>query len=184
MEIVKVKDEKLGIDYGWVYRISTPEQLRAYWDDVAQPRWSYGFGDFLATAGSSHATTAEGNIIRTMADATGKSPLMVLGEFSDRSYLAMASALQFGPIAINRNGGFFPLRGQKAIEAREVETWTLPGAKLKISQWPNGKHFYARIGDEDVIESDRNKWDSREAAERAAKRFARAHNIFVDPVPC
>ena len=176
-----VIDHNLGIDYGFLYELRDEGDVLAYWEEVAQYRWSYGFGDFLRTADMSHATTPEGNIIRVLVDAQGKAPLWILGTFTDRAYLAMARTIrECGPIVVNRNGGFFPLRGQAVKESREVPTWTLPGAKIKVSQWPGGTHFYARVGDEDVVENGRNKWFDAGSAERAAKRFAKEKGIHVE----
>jgi len=40
---------------------------------------------------------------------------------------------------------------------------------VKFIQWPDGKHWYAKIGHEDIVDKDRNqKWESRVDAEAAA----------------
>lgn len=40
---------------------------------------------------------------------------------------------------------------------------------VKFIQWPDGKHWYAKIGHEDIVDKDGNqKWESRTDAEAAA----------------
>jgi hypothetical protein len=174
-----VIDRKLGIDYGFLYEIKTPEELHDYWCFVAQPRWSKGFSELMTMKEFSHPATAEGSMLQVLSEARGIAPLLVMGSMTEKAYLAMSRCLSGGPIVINRNGGFFPLAGQEVKDRRKVDLWTLPGAQIKISQWPNGTHFYARVGDEDVEESGRRKWDTRDAAERAAKRFAKEKSIHL-----
>lgn len=182
-KVSHVIDRKLGIDYGFMYHISTPEELESYWTFSAIPRWRRGFSDFMACDELNHPATAEGNIIDALVEASGKSPLMVFGSLVEKANFAMVRSLRDGPIVINRNGGFFPLRGQEIKETRTMQLWYLPGASISISQWPNGTHFYARVGDEDVEVSGRRKWDTKDAAERAAKRFAEENGITLEMRP-
>lgn len=45
--------------------------------------------------------------------------------------------------------------------------------KINLSRWPNGKHWYATVNGMDVKEDNgQRKWNTPEAAERAAKKFA------------
>ena len=178
--IAHVVDERLGIDYGFMYELRNGIDLEEYTQEVAQPRWACGFWDDFASRNLSHAATAEGNLIREYSALRGKSQLETLGRMVEDGYLSMTRALSAGPIVVNRNGGYFPLTHQKVKESREIHTWTLPGATLKISQWPNGTHFYARIGDEDVVLYGRRKWDTKEEAEQAAKKFARIQGIALE----
>ena len=46
-----------------------------------------------------------------------------------------------------------------------------PEEKVRFLQWPGGRHWYAKIGKTDIIVDGEQKWNTKSAAERAAKRF-------------
>lgn len=43
--------------------------------------------------------------------------------------------------------------------------------KITLSKWPDGNHWYAYVDGEEVIEGDKQKWNTQEQAMDAAKRF-------------
>jgi hypothetical protein len=49
----------------------------------------------------------------------------------------------------------------------------LPTEEIRIIKWPDGKHFYAKVGNADVVVDGKQKWDSKYAAQKAAERFLR-----------
>lgn len=59
----------------------------------------------------------------------------------------------------------------------EVEAYDFPTSNIlpqdcKISQWPNGKHFYARLPDgRDIEWNGQSKWNTLQAAQNAVKAF-------------
>lgn len=175
-----VVNEKFGLDYGFLYELRTSADVEAYWAEIGQPRWSFGFADYLARA-ETHPITSEGSFIQTVSNATGDAPLLVMGRTMDKVYLGMLRCL---PLVVNRNGGFFPLDSRLTIkERRTIDTWFLPvagKASVSITQWPNGKHFYAKVGDVEVELYGRRKWDTKADAEAAAKRFAKENNIPIE----
>lgn len=91
--------------------------------------------------------------------------------------------LKCGSIYCNPVGGFYPSDAvpHTILETVETDTFKFPeilndensyNLKPRIIQWPNGTHYYAKIGMEDVVDERGNqKWDTREAAENAAKAY-------------
>jgi hypothetical protein len=79
---------------------------------------------------------------------------------------------------VNRVGGMCPNLHEvlDELESNEFPPSLLTKEQLiegvKISSWPNGKHFYARLPDgTDVIVDDKSGFDSRAEALEATKRF-------------
>lgn len=81
-------------------------------------------------------------------------------------------------LAINTKGGYFPIKPSDQIEiisSNEIKKFTTKD--IKISRWPNGKHFYAKVGNIDVVDSGGNvKWNTHYAAQMAAERFMKEPN--------
>ncbi len=44
-------------------------------------------------------------------------------------------------------------------------------AKIRIIKWPNGSHYYAKIGNEDVVVDGEQSWNTRKAAQAAAEQY-------------
>lgn len=48
--------------------------------------------------------------------------------------------------------------------------------KVKFIQWPDGKHWYAKIGHDDIVDENGNqKWNSRIDAEKAAYLYIKKY---------
>ena len=44
--------------------------------------------------------------------------------------------------------------------------------KVTYSRWPKGRHWYAKVGNEDVIDSEGNqKWNTKKEAQKAVRDF-------------
>jgi len=82
---------------------------------------------------------------------------------------------QYGAFVVNSNGGMFPLDGKcEILETVESEKLVWPFGRLKtedrikITQWPNGTHWYARVDGEDVVMDNEQKWNTyKEAYDKA-----------------
>lgn len=70
---------------------------------------------------------------------------------------------------VNHRGGMCP----KLVEIlKEVKSDSWPGVeRISISKWPAGKHFYAKVDEQDVVWNGVNKWCSERAAMESAKAF-------------
>lgn len=175
---VRVHDPKSDIHYGFMYKIETFAELMEYWDAVARPRWSRGLAE-IATG--RHATTSQGVYIENISSMREESPLITAQKAMEDNFLSMEKSLKEGPIVVNRNGGFFNLSPRQAIqEVITLEKWVLPGAKIVVTKWPGGTHYYARVGDQEVEVNGQRKWFSEHVAMINAKRYAKAHNIVLE----
>jgi hypothetical protein len=67
---------------------------------------------------------------------------------------------------------FPPRETHKIIQEKESEELVFPeGGKARFLQWPNGHHWYVKIGDVDVKVDGEMKWDTKEKAEEAYQKF-------------
>ena len=97
---------------------------------------------------------------------------------------ATASAtLATGVLLGERDGYYVNPKGGMTPElygvTQTINAANFPGtARVKVSVWPRGTHFYARIDNVDVVGArGRYKWNTAAAARQAAKRFARREGI-------
>lgn len=92
--------------------------------------------------------------------------------------------LNEGHIIVSPNNSFRMMDDTfKILETRYNDTLIFPVTKesdIRIIQWPNGKHYYAKIGNQDVVDAQGNrKWDSFSDAKYAAQRYLDKHLVGV-----
>lgn len=63
--------------------------------------------------------------------------------------------------------------GLKRISDKEIaDREEVLKDKIDIHRWPDGTHFYAKVGKLDVVDDDGNvKWNTYKKAMKAAKKF-------------
>jgi hypothetical protein len=158
-----------GLRYGYLFDIQNHEELREWFDKVRTPVSRELFAEAIKHAeGRAHA-----NIIVQLAELRGVSPVDALSKLNFDMMSGMANAIvDCGRIFISGIGGYFSFSEELEItETHEVQDWWLPEEKLRILQWPDGTHFYAKIGNTDVIVDGVQKWDTKKEAEAAGKKF-------------
>jgi hypothetical protein len=143
------------------YDMNTPEE---------QARIQYG-----------HCNNPHGCLIRAHIAKVGKVDLKELaGYMNDMLYKTKADCLEQGKtLLINQQGGFMFLDDSwRVLETQESDIYMFPApdvAAVKITQWPNGTHYYASVNGARVVVNGVEKWDSHEAAQQAAKKFIKLH---------
>ena len=76
------------------------------------------------------------------------------------------------PVYINCNGGWFHANKDVIeIESRVSSKWPTTESPRYI-QWPNGTHWYCKVGANDVEVDGKMKWDTRAEAEIAYEKWA------------
>jgi hypothetical protein len=77
---------------------------------------------------------------------------------------------------INKVGGYMPFLGED-FEIRSeatLEVFKFPEytkQDINITRWPNGKHYYAKVGHMDVTVNGESKWNDAETAHKKAEEF-------------
>jgi hypothetical protein len=87
------------------------------------------------------------------------------------------------PILFNANYTYMPLvDGLEIVEEIVNEKFEFPITKytekdIRIIKWDGGTHYYAKIGNEDVVYYGEQKWDNEPDARYAALQYLRKHFI-------
>ena len=88
-----------------------------------------------------------------------------------------------GTLHVNSVGGFYAAESvpHTILDMIEKDVFEFPiedaaskgmyGEGISISQWFGGTHYYAKIGDMDVVWEGEQKWDTYDEASKAASKF-------------
>lgn len=159
----------MKLNYGWVFDIRSADELFDYLDNVRAPRARAELAEALKyTRGTAHA-----NVIVTLAELKGISIMEAQLKFNQDFMHGMEKSLfDYRQIFVNSNGGYFGMfNGLLVHKSRDVDVWALPEEKPRFIQWNGGTHWYAKIGDEDIVVDGKQKWDTKTEAEAAAKEY-------------
>ena len=129
--VVRVKDTRLGRDYGFLYVLKTFEDFAAYVEKVVNKRMLAGFKDACNAENGSQTATAEGAAILFAARARRSSLLGATAYLQDQLELGLLRKLnQHGSVMVNGKGGYCSLLPHcTVVEELKVHNWTLPRVK-------------------------------------------------------
>ena len=174
---VKVKSSM--IDYGWMLRIDDPMQVLEYHQSVDPSKASRIVDQIrkVKIEKVKHFADELSFVIAKLSEIKGTSVVMTLANFNTLvTAQQMESIRRCGAIYVNRNGGYFPCKGDiEECEVEQSKVLSFPTVRdeddIRIIKWPQGKHWYAKIGDTDVVVDGEQKWNTKAAAKAAAKKF-------------
>lgn len=167
--ISKVSDPKFKLDYGYVFDIQNYDDLQGWWENV---RSSISQKDFDQAMRYKHGK-GHANVLAQLAELWGMDLISALSRFQQDIGRGLDRALQdCKRLFINSAGGYFGYTDRFIVsDTRDIDVWALPTETVRIIQWPDGSHFYAKVGNEDVVVGGKQKWDSRADAEMAGKKY-------------
>lgn len=106
----------------------------------------------------------------------------VLGETFINPIIAMW-ANRTCPLAVNPTAGFCPMSPSlfKILKTKESDVLDMPfelydETDIKITRWPDGSHYYAKIDSIDVVVKGDVKWNTYDEAEKHAKEYMKTLN--------
>jgi len=177
---VKVRREgKVKLDYGWMLKLDTIASLLEYHERSEIPAMSEAIAE---TAGclqrKTHPIKRLPSVLFVLASVGGKSVVDIGASLEFTKMANQAEAIgRFGSIYVGRLGGYF-MGGKECIEydyldREELVFPELAPKDVRIIQWPGGSHYYAKIGNTDVVVGGEQKWDTKMAAENAAAQYLR-----------
>lgn len=174
--ISKVTDPFTKLEYGYLYDIQRPSELLDWFSIVRLPKSVEAFSDAAQSReggnlAGQHAT--KGAALAHLAVIRGESLGYALADLNAKLYEGMVRTLErTGRIFININGGYFGFKESLKIEnTHYIFAYQLPSEQIRVLQWPNGKHYYAKVGDQDVVIDGVQKWDTFQKARAAAEKF-------------
>lgn len=176
---VKIKNtyKDLNIEYPYMFRATSAQDIIDFNKAYLGPIIEEGVVDLAS--GNKHARTFWRNTVEQLAAIKGSSFL----QESMNLEIDLASAkhqaiLKYGEIYINKNGGFtIPTEYMYILDSIEKEDLVFPNKiytekDIKITRWPKGIHYYAKIEGVDVKDEYGDlKWSSHEIAFNKAKEF-------------
>jgi len=177
-----VRWPQMKLDYGFLFDIRSNEELLDYQMAVYKNKVQEGFSNYVNSEyyvkGGVHLHTDMGRVLADLGllESLRENPrsiVEVLSDFENHVFTCMKKIiLEHGGIFINGRGGYFALNSeQEIVETIELEKFILPSARIRIIQWPHGLHYYAKIGDEDVVVDGEQKWSTEKAARDAAIKY-------------
>jgi len=176
--VVEQNIKEMSLQYGYCLKISTPLEL--FWYMLAEDKAEEIFKDFGEMLdGKTHGTTVAIYIdilcqLNNIGFAEGYNDL-----FNKRNEAMRRALIEYPCIYIQKSGGWFSdTENCVAMKDDVVVTDKLffPDAldKPRYLKWPGGTHYYVKIGSEDIVVDGVRKWDSRELAEKAYKKWRKA----------
>lgn len=113
------------------------------------------------------------------ANHNGTRPLIECASLENKIFASKLKNLyKFGTLYLRENGSYTIDTGYSLVDSREMKEMIYPEytpADIIISQWPNGRHWYAKIGKLTVEDEEGNvKWNLKSLAIKAANRFFRS----------
>jgi len=107
--------------------------------------------------------------------------LMIVSDTFSKPFIQLFG--KEGTLHVNAVGGFYPAGhvAHTILDTIEKDEFKFPidtdqskklmGEGIQVRQWYNGAHFYAKIGDMDVVWKGEQKWDTYDEASKAASAF-------------
>ena len=165
MKYTFVLKDKGTINQGWWLKISSLSQLEDYIGKVGSSKVVKGIFNAKGYYDKKeHADTLAQLIIQK---ATLDNTSIVGAGLSIQASVisSQIDALQFGPIYINAYGGWHS--GGEYSDYLHRDQLVFPDfgkEQIRIKQFDGGKHYYAYIGDLQIKDGDKLKWDTYEEA--------------------
>lgn len=167
----------------WVLKISGEWELMEYMRETTDTRVAAAVTDFREVkAGRAHV----GNVLNYMADMRaqnkGFSFAQGLVDVLDEVWHNRLAMLKEGKVLyIKGSGGYsydtVPGTFYDVLGEQGSEELHFPNLEVRYLQWPNGTHWYAKIGDVDIEWKGKQKWDTKADAEYAVRQWKRSKGI-------
>lgn len=178
IKFVKIENKKFNMDYDWMILLDSEESLDWYletWLKNEASKCTKNVMDYMnMKAHIEHpffqsmyyCATGNKSYFAELAGVVGKVESSIRDTFN-----------QYGRVAINKLGGCLPMTEDfevvKEVE-KDIEKIVFPNYSekdIRVKQWQDGTHWYAYVGDYEVIYKGKRKWDTKEEANRIAKHF-------------
>lgn len=173
MEYTFVLKDKGTNNQGWWLKISNYSQLEDYINKVGSPKIVRGiFNARAAYVEKTEHADALAQAIMQKATSDKTSTVVAALSIQASTIRAQFDALQLGPIYVNAYGGWH--LGGEYSDYLHRDRLIFPdfGKKqIRVKQFDGGKHYYAYIGDLQVRDGDKLKWDCFEDAYNQALSY-------------
>lgn len=173
----------------WYFKPETKEDDDEHWNKYVACEINDGVKEYVdhlkahaEGAYIGHYTTQWGSLIATLSDATEQPSIVrIMKEETELYYNRMKDINEGREIYLSEGLSVFMLtEGYTEIKEHYYSnTLSFPTEKYTLDdvryiQWDGGRHWYAKIGKLDIVDSNGNqKWNTKAEAEKAAKEYFR-----------
>lgn len=175
----KIKDKQFPkMGEWWVLVIDTPDRLVSY-NDFRGKNLVHSYYKGKEKLKKKYHLGSEEWTMMKLLELRPKRKTVIddINILSDELIAPMTHSFLDGKIPlINQVGGYrFLDKSVKILEQIEKNELIFPKDNrlgIKISRFPMGKHYYAKVGQYEVKDEDGNiKWNTAQEAERQAKKY-------------
>lgn len=166
-------------DNGWWLKINTIEQLMDY-HEKNDDYWAKGFNSLFNSKeftrdGTEHVN-AVGSAIGFYSENRGLNPIEATLNLRASVMNTQTKLIEEGQeLYINKKGGYnfdYDDRGyEQFLKRKELIFPDFKENEIRIEKFPYGTHFYAYIGDMQLRDGDKVKWNTQEDARKFAEKY-------------
>lgn len=177
-EFIKVKNTHYNIDYGYVLKLSNLVQLMGYLtDDKMAESIFFDIVNSERRGAEELSITSPAGMVEKISEVTGENTASVLSRMTSDRFKSMSKAIdEYGSIYVQWTGGWMvgsivEYGKPKYSENPRNFPKNYTDEDIKLSKWPGGKHWYAKVGTMDVEVDGQVKWNTQKRAKEMANRF-------------
>lgn len=175
---------------GWYLKPETVQDIIDHFNTVVKGKFIEGIEDFNQSIcvcknsdGSTwiyraHPETDWNAVVTSVAAAKGQSWIQAAHELENKTYQDRLKYFGIKPMYLANGFTYCMLKDEPEYEDEQwLDEIMYPICKFDIDkvryiQWPDGKHWYAKIDDCDIVDGHGNqKWNTKEEAEQAVRKY-------------
>lgn len=164
---------------GWWLKISTIDELGNYYMKTSE-RWADCLSEFMYHATDFNKTgdySQFSQLLQAIVLFGEKRKLTIMDAITQFKLMCFSQQCEVlrncDYIVVNKVGGYHrgPVKHSQFV-TRKTFTWPdFKESDIRITQFSGGEHYYVRIGDMELHESDNIKWNTYDEAYAVAMRY-------------
>lgn len=191
---VKVRECRSPESEGtWYFKPETKDDVIEHWDKYVAGQISDGVAEYVEHLKAKaegryigHFTTCWGSLLEQIGLCTNSPHIIVraMKEETELYYNRMKDISKGREIYLSEGLTVFMLTSgyTEIVEDYYSDVLAFPHEKytlenVRFIMWDGGKHWYAKIGNVDIVDKNGNqKWNTKSEAEEAAKEYLKQYN--------
>ena len=182
---VKIKDTRTGLEYPWILECKDIMTLKEHTEKYMGHTIGKGVEDWFNVNKKSvqltpdyryrpHLSTDWGAVVYQMMDINGGTFLEHSTRLETQIFQGKVKFLLDGKKIYLREVGSYMIDSDSFVITNKIVTDKMvypeyTEENIKITKWDGGTHYYAKIGNMDVVDEDGNqKWDTYDEAYQMA----------------
>lgn len=165
------------LKYGWRLKCSTVEEVIEHTEKYMGLEIKRGLESIFHKDPNQHNYTIWGSAIDALASIKNSNILVESTKLEEKILFNKLKSLEKKKYLYLSDRGSYFIDSQHLVEVdrmvmKEMVYPSYTKEDIRISQWPNGNHWYAEIGNLPVEDDQgNNKWDKKKEAQYWANKF-------------